>query len=288
MPSLNMIGSGQSTQELALAGWWTRHNLTLRALGYGSLVLFCAISWGFSLWTLLDTYALSYPREKRLPARIASVFIHETANEVTAPRELEMGAVLNLTANGQEQFIAPVNNPNALWWAKIRFRFRDGTIETPIQSTVLLPEGTRFLSELGWNKARMTSPSLSIESVEWKRLPTHLIGNEGYTAYKEKRTQLIADKPRYEGTVTIEEKRLGTSTFLLKNPSGYSYRGVEILTLLYRNDMLVGVQKLVLPRVEAGSEQTIRQTWPDNPVGITRVEPTIFVPLLAKDAFVRP
>ncbi len=288
LSSSRSIGSGQSSQELAFASWFVRHDLALRKFGYRALIALCVLTWGYSLWTLFDAYALSYPRENRIPARIASLFIHENANEMAAPREIEIGGTLTFTANGQEQMLAPVNNPNALWWADVRFRFRDGALETPLQTATLLPSDTRLLTELGWNKARLASPSLSIESVTWKRIDASVVGPDGYAAFAQQRVQLLADQPRYEGTIEIEGKRLGKSTFLLRNPSGYTYRNVEILTMLYSNESLAGIQKLVLPRVEAGSSQTISQVWPDNPAGITRVEPKLFLNVLAPEAFVRP
>jgi hypothetical protein len=286
--SSSPVGSGHSSDALRLADWISQHRLTLRQMGYGSLIALAVLTWGFSLWTLLDTYAISYPREQRIPLRIASVFIDEGASAFTAPAPLDIGGAQSLIQEGARRHIyAPVSNPNPRWWAEIRYRFRDGTTETPLRSAALLPQDTRLLTELGWEKGGLTSPSLSIESVVWRRIDSTLTAGD-YAAYKQQRSQLITTDPAYQSDIEIEGRRLGRSTFTLKNPSGYTYRDVEFLTLVSREGTVVGMQKLVLPTISPGSEQVITQVWPENPLAVTKTDVQTFVHLLDPETFLKP
>lgn len=290
MPSFSSspIGSGHSPDALRLADWISQHRLTLRQLGYGALILIVALTWGFSLWTLLDTYAISYPREQRIPLRIASLFISDAANAFTAPAPLDIGGAQSLIQEGSRRHIyAPISNPNPRWWAEIRYRFRDGGSESPLRNAALLPQETRLLTELGWDKGGLSSPSLSIESVVWRRIDPVLTDGD-YLTYKQQRLQLITTDPTYQSDLEIEGRRLGRSTFTLKNPSGYTYRDVEFLTLVSREGSVVGIQKLVLPTIPPGSEQVITQIWPENPLAVTKTEVQTFVHLLDPETFVKP
>ncbi len=286
--SSNSIGSGHSQDELRLADWISRHRLSLRQVGHGALIAFACLTWGFSLWTLLDTYAISYPREQRIPARIASIFVSTAGSSLTAPAPLDIGAAASLLQDGSRRHLyAPVSNPNARWWADIRYRFREGERQTPLRTATLLPEDTRILTELGIEQSGFSSASLSIESVVWRRIDTMLTGTD-YAAYKQQRLQLITANPTYQSDLELEGKRLGRSTFLLRNPSGYTYRDVEFLTIVSREGSVIGLQKLVLPSIAPGSEQTITQIWPENPLAVTRTEVQTFVHLLDPETFIKP
>ncbi len=279
------IGSGHSQQELAAARWWVTNRLTLRTLGYGALIGWCVLTWGYGLWTLFDAYALSYPKEQRFIARMATTAITEEAQRLSAPTPLEPGAAYALPLDGnRQQLFAPANNPNPLWWATIRYRFRDGNTETPLRSATLLPNESRTLTELGWEGPSLRAPSLSIESVEWKRIDPALTGGD-YAAFKARHANLVADRPTYTSNLELEGKTLGQSTFTLRNPSGFSYRNVELLTFLRRGGEIVGINRLALPSIAAGASQTVALVWPEHPQNVSSVEVRPFVSILDPETF---
>jgi hypothetical protein len=279
------IGSGHSQQELNAARWWVKNRLTLRTLGYGALIGWSVLTWGYGLWTLFDAYALSYPKEQRYVQRMAETAVTEEANRLSAPAPLEPGGTTILPLGGtRQQVFAPVNNPNPLWWAVIQYRFRDGSTETPLRRTAVLPGEARLLTELGWEGASLRTPSLSIETTEWKRIDPYVTeGN--YPAFKERHSAIVADRASYTSNLELEGKTLGQSTYTLRNPSGFSYRNVELLTLLKRGDLVVGINRLTLPSVSAGASQTIALVWPENPIGVNSVEVRPFISLLDPETF---
>ena len=279
------IGSGQSTQELHLAEWWVQHRISLRDFLFVGLLTFITLTWGYGIWTLFDAYALSYPKEQRYTARILATTLAKDAFTVSAPQPLQSGAAMSLQpeANLQHLF-APVSNPNTLWWAQIQYRFRDGTASTTLRDAVLLPGDTRILTELGWQGTALLTPAISIESTVWKRIDPAIAGID-YKAYRSRLLNLQFSKAIYQSDLTINGKTLGQSSFQLNNPTGYAFRNVELLTLLYRNGGIAGINKLVLPHVAAGASSTISVVWPDNPIGITRVDVQPFVDILNPDTF---
>lgn len=282
------IGSGHSSQELALANWWVRNRLSLRTLGYAALIAWVSLTWLYGLWTLFDTFALSYPKEQRYAARIALIAPTAASNEVSAPIPLEIGPTTVLTSGDRRHFLAQLHNSNRLWWAEVRYRFREGGVASELQSLILLPEDTRIATDFNNKNAGLHDPSLSIESISWKRLDPNLIQNGDFAGYKAERYQLTVDRPTYQSDIELEGKRMGQSIFTLRNPSGIRYRSVELLTLLYRDGALIGAQKYVLPYVEPASNQEIRLGWPDNPLAVSRVEVQPFINLLDPDSFPHP
>ncbi len=282
------IGSGHSAQELQFASWWVRHRLTLRQIGYGGLALWVLVSWGYGFWVLFDTYALSYPKEQRIPARIALIAPTADALNLAAPLPLQIGSASTVAADDSRRHaLAPVSNPNPLWWAEISYRFRTGEQEGRMQTTVLLPGQTRILGEFGL-ALNSGTPNISIESTTWKRIDPSITLPADYEAYKTERFPVALDTPTYSTDLSISGTSLGKSTVTLRNPSGYTYRNVEILTLLYRDGSVVGAQKLLIPLLSAGSSQIVEQIWPESPTGVDRVEVQPFVNILDPQTFVRP
>lgn len=285
---VNRIGSGHSSAELAFANWWVRHRLSLRSLGYGLLVAWILASWLYGIWMLFDTFALSYPKEQRYAARIALIAPTIASSELSAPIPLDIGPSTMLAAGDRQHFLAPVGNANTRWWAEIRYRFRSGDTQTELQELTLLPNETRVAAEFNNKQGGLTNPSLSVESITWKRLDPAVIPGGDYAAHKAEIVHLVVEKPVYQSDIELEGKRLGQSAFTLRNPSGFRYRNVELLTLLYRDGSVVGANKLLIPYVEAGSTQEIRLGWPENPLGVSRVEVQSFLHVLDPESVVRP
>lgn len=283
------IGSGHSAQELQFANWWVRHRLLLRQLGYGTLVAWVIMSWGYGLWVTFDTFALSYPKELRIPARIALIAPTTDATNLATPQPLQPGVASTIpVSDNRFHALAPVSNPNSLWWAEIEYRFRTGDRETPLRKAILLPGDTRVLGEFGIAQGGFGTPGISIENTMWRRIDPAIILPANYESYKTERFPIAIDTPMYQSDLLLEGKPLGKSSFTLRNPSGYQYRDIEILTLLFRDGSLVGAQKLVVPQLGAGTKQMIEQVWPEAPQGVTRVEVQPFVNILDPNTFVRP
>lgn len=280
------IGSGQSPHELAAADLWNRHRLTLRQVGYGSLIGFSLLTWGYGLWTLFDTYALSYPKEHAYTNRIAKTTLTPDAYALAAPQPAQLGGALALTSGNarQQSLYAPVSNPNTLWWASIQYRFRDGSIETPLRETILLPGDARFLTELGWDGSSLSHPALSIVSTDWRRIDPALV-NGDYETFKQEHNTLLIQKPTYQSDLVINDKKLGRSTFTIQNPSGFSYRNTEFLTILYSGETIIGMNKQVLPYIPPGMMQDFSLVWPENPTNVTKTEVKIFIPYLDPETF---
>ena len=71
MSEEHIIGSGMTEQNLRLASWWVRHGISLRNSAYLMLIVLCGGMWAFVLWTLLDSYVISYPRESNIIKHVA-------------------------------------------------------------------------------------------------------------------------------------------------------------------------------------------------------------------------
>lgn len=278
------IGSGFSDQELATASWWVKHHLGLRKASIVVLLGVSAFTWGYTLWSILDAYAISYPRERRIPVLIARDQFIPAGLVQSAPQPLQptdVNAFPN-TENRQDLWVE-LTNPNLKWWAEFTYQFQTGDTKTKEHTGFILPGSTRSLTELGWSGV-VSSPTLIVKDIVWHHTDPAQIGAD-YDSYSTSHIPFTFDNATYKNDLTVGTKTVGQTDFVMSNPSGYGYWSIELTVVLYRDTTPIAVSTVTQRQVKPGEMRPISLNWFENPVGVTRTEVRASVNILDPQSF---
>lgn len=284
MAEEHRIGSGFTERELATASWWIRHHLGLRKAAFGSLAVIIIVSWGYTLWSLLDAYAISYPRERRIPVLIARDQFVPASIAQSAPGPLQPTEVnvFPNTENRQDLWVT-LTNPNLKWWADFTYQFQAGDAKTKEYHSFILPGATRSLTELGYSGV-VSSPTLIVKDLVWHHLDPRQVGAD-YDAYALARLPFVFDNATYKNDLVIGTKAVGQTDFIMSNPSGYGYWSVDLTVILYRDTTPIAVSTVTQRQIKPGEVRPISINWLENPVGVTRTEVQASVNILDPQSF---
>lgn len=265
------IGSGFTERELATASWWVRHRLGLRKAAFISLISLSILTWGYTIWSLLDAFAVSYPRERRIPVIIARDQFFPAGITQSAPQPLQPSDVNSFpnTENRQDLWVE-LTNPNTKWWAEFTYQFQTGETKTSPRKGFILPASTKSLTELGWSGA-LSSPTLIIENVIWHHLNPTQVGGD-YDAYALTRLPFVFENPTYKSDLVVGTQTVGQTDFILRNPSGFGYWSVEFTIVLYRDSAPIAVHTVTQREIKPGESRPISLNWFENPIGVTKTE----------------
>lgn len=276
MPADYSTGSNLSDQQLELASFWVKHRLTLRRLGYGSLIALGGVLWAFVLWGLLDAYAISYPVESRITRRILQNQNNLAPLFLKAPTPIRPADVATFAnTDGRVDAMVEIENNNDVWYAEFDYAFAlAGDQRTATRHGFILPKSRRFLVEPGIT-AGSAQPSLIIENLSWKRITADQIGDslESYLASREPTVSDI----KYARDETVGTQVVGRSTFTVTNNTAYSYYDPEFVVVLLRGGSPAAVTRITRDRLNAGESVPFDIQWYDQPAGITEtiVQPEI-------------
>lgn len=290
MSSSYQVGGGFTDQELQAANWWVQHNVFLSRLGYTVLVLLIAGFWGYVSWSLLDAYVISYPREQRIPAIIASNQRLKANLTADAPGAIQVSPVANFAGTeGRRDLLTEITNPNKDWWAEFEYQFKFGDESTPVRKGYVLPGGQRYLTEVGWKSPSgggVGSPEFVVSSLAWHRVDPAKVERD-YAEFAAKRLQLQTDQPTYNNNAKIGTQTVGQTSFTLQNNSAYGFWSVDLTIVLFRGGAPVAVTQLNQTNLKPGERRPISFNWFDNLTGISNtvvqanvniLDPSVFLP----------
>ncbi|QQR60756.1 hypothetical protein IPH19_05125 [Candidatus Uhrbacteria bacterium] len=286
MPDEHIIGSGMTEQELQLASWWVRNRERMRSIIRWTLIILNIIFWAFVLWSLLDAYIISYPREARIPRIIAENQLAISGLQATTPQALLPSDVTVFEISGnRKDFLVQLSNSNETWWASFDYRFRIGDLMTDARKGFILPKSQRYLTELGSSiDTTSRNAQLVIENIEWHRVDPNAV-NKDYAAFAANRLQFDFSDITYRRDLTIGAQIVGQTSSTFSNPSPYGYWNVDLTVILYRGTTPAGVTTIGKQQVGAGSSQPLIVNWFDNLSGITRTEISAYVNILDPEAY---
>ncbi len=273
MPNEYNVGSGLSEQELQFASFWTRNRMTIKKTGYGTLIAVIVVLWGYVSWSLLDAYAISYPREQRIAQNIASNEHAIAAIEAARPQPIQPSGVevFNGT-DGRQDFLVQITNPNPQWWAEFDYRFDTNGEQTPLIKGYVLPKQQRYLTQLGWKgKNRAASAQLLVENLRWRRLDPAAV-NRDYDAFFAQRMQLSFDDIAYRKDIVIGSQTVGQSAFTMRNASGYGFWDAELTIVLFRAETPIAVTTFNAREVKPNETRSVAVNWFENLSAISKTE----------------
>jgi len=283
------VGSGFTEGELKFASFWVRNELVLRRAVYALLIAVNAALWGYAAWGFLDAYAISYPRESRIPADIA-------ANEVLAkqlasnrPQNVRVGRVeVFANTEGRLDIVVPVENANAQWVAEFTYRFNVSGELTPARSGVLLPGERSYLGEFGFTQQTKGAKTavLTVDALRWVRLDPKVVGSD-YEEWLSRRNAFRISDVTQSNAIEIGGKKVLRTNFTFTNPTAYGYWSIPLYVLLKRGDAIVAANRVVLSRVASGETRTVSMDWFEQLPSVTDTEIVPVVDYLDPGAYMK-
>lgn len=289
MPFNNADGR-MSADELKFATWWVRNRMLVRQIVQNTLIGCSVIVWGYTLWGLLDAFAISYPRESRIIRDIALNQQRLSSLEQDMPQNVTMSEVRVLqTADERFDMTLEVANPNAQWWAEFNYHFNFSGEMTAEKSGYVLPQSSQILTELGYKpKAKGgRSATLVVDNVRWHRVDPTMVGSN-YKEFIKERLSLAFDNIKYDTDIAYGTKKIGQTSFTLVNNGAYGYRSLDLIARLYRGSSVVALNQISVTDLSPGERRPIQMVWLDNLPGISKTEIIPQVNLLDEASYLPP
>ncbi|MFH1620845.1 MAG: hypothetical protein ABIB04_02050 [Patescibacteria group bacterium] len=285
--SPNNVSGRLSADELQFASWWVKNGALVRRSVYILLAVLLAITWGYSLWGLLDAYAISYPRESRITGDIALNQQRLSALEQDIPQNVTLSEVHVLqTVDERYDMSVEIVNPNGQWWAEFNYRFNFSGEMTPVETGYVLPQGTQILTELGYKpKAKGGRTAiLVIDNVRWHRVDPDMVGSS-YKDFVKDHLAISFDKIKYDTDISFDTKKIGQTSFILVNNGAYGYRSLDLIVRIYRGSVPAAINQISITNLSPGERRPIQMVWLENLPGISKTEIIPQVNLLDKDSY---
>ncbi len=265
MPEQNdgpSVGSGFTEGELQFASFWVRNKVAIRRAIYVSLIAANAIFWGYAFWGFIDAYALSYPRESRIPQEIANNEVVSSRLSSNRPLNVQVSPVTVFqNTDGRLDLLDPVANPNAQWVATFTYRFNVSGELTPARSGFLLPGEQTYLGEFGFKQQTpgAKTGALTVDNLKWSRINPNVVGSD-YKAWVARRNAFqISDLT--QSNTSIAGKNVLRTAFTFTNPTAYGYWNVDLYVVLKRGDAPVAANKITLTNVQSGETRPVALDW---------------------------
>lgn len=268
-------GGGRLTPgELELASFWVRNQLVVRRSVYGVLIALIALLWGYSIWGILDAYAISYPRESRITHDIAVNQQLLASLETDRPSDVSISDVTVLQASDSRYDMAvDVTNPNDQWYPEFTYSFSLSGEQTTPQLGYVLPHETHTLTQLGYKpkSAGGGVASLIIENVHWHRIDPKFIG-ANFDTFSKNRFQISFENITNDASIVIGSRAVSQTSFMLVNDASYGLWSVDLILRAYRGSSLVGMTQISVDKVLPNERRPMNVVWGDTLPGVTRTD----------------
>ena len=237
-------------RQLKLGVWYLRHKILLARIGLGILISFCASTVGFSLWKWGEYFLVGYWEDNRRLGlgQIALFQNYEALHESFGARDLRVteNRLFNTTDRRYDLF-AVVENPNARWVAKIKYRFvfADGATET--RETVLLPAAQRPVAYFGLESESFPANlRLVIENIKWTAVDNHTVAD--MEEYLDARALFLVDNLAFN---SVGENGLAVPalSFSLINQTAFGYWEPVFYVELLNGNRVVGYIYLFFDKI---------------------------------------
>jgi hypothetical protein len=281
------VGSGFTEGELQFASFWVRNKVAIRKAIYAFLIVINAIFWGYAAWGFIDGYALSGPRESRIPQEIAANEIISRQLTSSRPQSVQVSPVdVFQNTDNRLDLLVPVANPNTQWMAEFTYRFNVSGELTPARSGFLLPGEKTYLGEFGFSQKTpgARTGALTVDNLKWRRLDPNMVGSD-YASWVARRSAFQISDIKQSSTVAIGGKSVLRTSFTFSNPTAYGYWNVDLYVVLKRGDVPVAANKITLSNVASGETRPVALDWFEQLPQVTDTEVVPVVNYLDSSAY---
>lgn len=247
-----------SSKELGHALWFVRHEVLIYRLLLIGLIIFSAVTWGWSGWRWIEYLAIGRLQDTALHQEIVRFPDYTAGHERFAPAPL---AVLRTTllpgGVNVTDAVAEVQNSNPKWLARFTYYFINGETRTPPQRATLLPGEARPLPAFAVPAVLLGGAvTVVLEDVRWERISPHLTADP--VAWQTVRLDFsVSDFNVLLPGSAIEAPTAAAIQFKLTNQSPYHFAAPKFLIGLTQNQQLVALLPLELPTFRSLETKTV-------------------------------
>lgn len=269
--------------------WWVEHRAFLRRLAYGAFMVVDGLLLSFVLWSMLDSFAISYGDDEREVAKVVAygqgdlrAYSVANAADDILPEQIQVFSI----GNNRYDFYANLSNPNADWWVEFTYSFAfDAGSTTPAEG-FLLPGQTKPVVSLAvTSQSSVRDAQFELTNVRWHRVDHHVIPD--YVMWQGDRLRLTITDAVFSKETGFESDVFGRTTFTVHNNTAYSYFDPEFLVLLKRGQAVVGVNRATFASLGVGEKQEISLNWFGTLPAVTSVEVIPDIHLFDEDVYKR-
>ncbi|MFA5129694.1 MAG: hypothetical protein WC477_02095 [Patescibacteria group bacterium] len=257
------IGSGFTEGELQFSSFWVRNRTVIHRSIIFILLAMAAGAWGYTLWGILDAYAISYPKESRMSQEIVQNAFVAQQFEKNRPQSIATQSTLVFqgTANRLDM-ITPIQNPNDQWMATFTYRYNISGEQTPEHSGFILPHQSLYLGEFGYEPktAGGLAAVLTVNNIVWKRIDPSAVGGD-YAAWMKDHDAFVIDNVQTKNESQTGGQNVTRTSFTFKNPTAYGYWTVGVTILLERAGDTIAATYIVLNNVQPGETRDVNVDW---------------------------
>ncbi len=263
----------ESKKQYKLSLWWVEHRGALKRLGYGVFMFFDAILLLFVLWTFLDTYAVSYDKERSAIERMVVQGFDDLRSYTisNAAQELQQDDLRVFSLGGDRyDLYAMMSNPNLDWWVEFDYSFSTNEADTPIQRAVFLPGQIKPVINLAITSTTpLRSSELRVSNIVWHRIDHREIGD--YETWFAERSDIEVRDPTFR-VEQQNEKTIGVTQFTVLNRTAFSFFQPSFFVLLKQGSSVVGVNRITVTSLDSLQSKDVSLNWFGTLPGVSTVE----------------
>jgi len=277
---------GYTEGELKFASFWVRHGLALKSAVKWFFIVIHICTWGYVTWTLVDIFALSYPRESRLTQDMVRNQLAMDGLVMDAPVQVQSeGVRVFAGTDGRLDLAVNAHNQNEQWWVEFTYSFNVAGEQTPRRSGFLLPGDSTMLTELGFRPslAGARVAELVVENVRWHRIDPNVVRGK-YADYRNEHFAVTFENVTFD-RLTTEGGQVGRTSFDLVNHGAYGYWNLDLAVQVLRGGSVLAVHKVTLTNVVPGETRHVELQWFEQLPPVTETIITPIVNLLDSNSY---
>ncbi len=228
-------------KEFTYGLWFVEHKVELYKAAIFLIGLLVALTWVFALVRGIGLMVYALGPERTLFREITTFadYTGVATRFSAAPLQVLSSQVLPGGASKYD-FTAEVANPNDRFLAAVRYSFVYGDTRTPVQTAIIPPGETRFLTQLGVEDDIGAVPStLSIDDVMWQRIDPYIVPST--TPFRAERMNFSLSDVEFTRAETTPGLAAHVIHFTVTNNSPFGFKDAPFYVGLYANSSLVAV-----------------------------------------------
>jgi len=240
--------SGLSDKELKFGYFFVKHKLLFKKIFFALFIIFDIYLIGYAGYGYIKYYFI----EQNSP----SVFTDFKIKQHPPSKIKVLNSQVIFLGKQRYDLFSLVNNQNSDWVINFDYYFIFPGGQTDAKKGFILPNETKFLSELGFKSSRRPRQiSLHIENMSWKRLNKHQIPD--YNDFYKKHLNFKISNIEFHSAQELALDTISRVNFNIKNNTAYSYWNVGLYVVLYRGSKIVGINHLILDKFLSGEEKDV-------------------------------
>lgn len=281
---------GITTKQLNRGLWYVRNRKYFIASFAIFFIIVGAISWFYTIYNYGLYYSQGIHEDRQQISELINTQIvsHDYILSLSPDRLLISPVDTFVSETGVYDFYATVDNPNSRYIAYIDYCFFAGEETIECSKAFIYPKEKKYLMSLTNDvEEGVRNVDFVIQDLSWKRINLHQFPN--WQATYNNHINFDFENVNFTPARTSglsEKLNLNILEFTVINQTPYNYWEVPLYILLYRSNVIVGINKYTVTELMSKERRDIIISWPGNLGVITEVDVIPEVDFLSNDAYI--